>query len=117
MLSLSEVRLFDADGALIPIVEAYNPGGIAANPFEEPQFVVDGDITTKWLDISFYNETILQLLLASAAPVARYELFTSTGASRANLKRDPTGWRFGISRCVQACTATRPICGVGCPGI
>ena len=100
VLSVAEVILYDANGEAVPGVEAYNPGGQAGNPFEEPTAAVDGDVTTKWLDTQFYSEAVLQLLLAQPTQVVQYELITSTGASTSNVNRDPTSWSFGIRRAI-----------------
>ena len=98
ILSLSEVLLFDADGEQVSISAALNPGGEFA-VWESPQYAIDGNNQTKWLDSSFQGEAVLQLHLAHPSHVVQYELVTTSGAEAAfNLKRDPTGWRFGIVR-------------------
>ena len=81
-VSLSEVTLYGADGEQVPVAEALNPGGQEGNSWEVPQSAVDGDVTTKWLDLNFYGEARLQLFLSSAQHVSEYELFTSTGPAQ-----------------------------------
>ena len=98
-LSLAEVLLFDANGQQIHVAEANNPGGEYAFDSEWPQYVVDGNNLTKWLDINFSGQAILTLHLAQSVHVVQYELITSPGERLPwNWKRDPTGWRFGILR-------------------
>ena len=99
ILSLAEIRLFDIEGKQVIISEANNPGGEYANPFELPQSAIDGNVQSKWLDTNFYGEATLRLHLALPVHVAQYELITTAGTAAAwNLKRDPTGWNFGILR-------------------
>ena len=101
-LSLSEIRFFDADGQEIPIESASNPGGLAGNVQETPAAAIDGDLGTKWLDVNFYNSTVLWLNVSQPTHIVQYELFTTAapqfGGEQANLARDPTGWEFGILR-------------------
>ena len=54
----SQVRLLDADGRNISIVDAQNPGGQAVSIFEEASAAIDGSTQTKWLDTSFDGSAV-----------------------------------------------------------
>jgi hypothetical protein len=95
IISLSEVRLYDAEGAQLSVLAAANPSGTAVSEREGAASAIDGSDTTKWLDASFTGASVLQLQLAQAGAVAQYELVTSPGSRWSNRKRDPTGWQFG----------------------
>ncbi|KAL1499234.1 hypothetical protein AB1Y20_013739 [Prymnesium parvum] len=96
VLALAEVLLFGLDGEQVPVLEALNPGGGVASSSQLAGAVIDGWNGSKWLDTNFYGSSVLQLILSSAQPVARYELITSPGDTGAERRRDPTGWAFGI---------------------
>ena len=95
-LSLGEVMLFDANGDQLTIASALNPHGVPGSPFEVPASVIDGDYATKWVDTNFSEHAKLELILDHPAHVVRYDFVTSSGAGLQNLRRDPTGWLFGI---------------------
>ena len=95
-IALTEVRLFDASGALLPIVHAENPDGRWPRG-REPKYAIDGDETTSWLDLNFpsMGRTELHLTLApGAAQVVSYDLLTGPDQP----KRDPVSWRFEVWR-------------------
>ena len=88
--------MYDGSGSVVPIAAADNPHGVHYAPWETAGSAIDGNFNTKWLDGNFTGgEVVLRLQLGSHEHIAQYELVTSSGASNANRKRDPTHWTFG----------------------
>ena len=78
-IQLSEIVLRAPNGSVVPVVRAANPGGVQiVNRTQRPAMVVDGDLTTKWLDSNFSSNirySRLELWLApSGAAVQSVEL-------------------------------------------
>eukprot|EP00966_Prymnesium_polylepis_P114938 2656211-Prymnesium_polylepis.1 len=80
-MQLAEVKLYGVDGGELSVVHAANPGGYHYSSWEGVASSFDNDLSTKWLDLNVSKpdgsqHSVLVLTLASAAPVARYDLFT-----------------------------------------
>eukprot|EP00962_Isochrysis_galbana_P012687 scaffold3601_cov101-Isochrysis_galbana.AAC.1 len=96
-ISLTEIRLYDAQGVLLPpeaIHKVENEGG-GHFPQEVPASLVDGRLDTKWLDLEFITgETTassLSITLVAGAPEPKsYDFVTAM----VQIKRDPTVWSF-----------------------
>ena len=98
-VQLAEVKLYGVGGQELTVLQTTNPGGAPLRWWDSAPSATDGDISTKWLDLNFtkpggVRESTLLLTLASAIPVASYDLFTA-GSPRG---RDPTEWVFGVYR-------------------
>ena len=89
-VQLSEVRLFGADGALLHVVEATNPGG--TNPQGQGAANVIDGLESKWLDLGLPPATLQLTLPMGSPPVASYSFVTAND----NVNRDPTAWTFGV---------------------
>ena len=86
---LAEIKLYDASGTLIPIVDATSPGANPAN--QGPAAAIDGDTSTKWVDTSFApgsNNAVIALWVPAGSVMASYEFITGND----HPKRDPIGW-------------------------
>ena len=110
-VQLAELQFFDhVTSQEIGIAGATNPGG-AAPPLsggrEVPGAAVDGDRSTKWVDINAGSlpdgctsdactviSSVLVIELRRPAAPVRYRLVTSPD----NSHRDPTAWSFGMRR-------------------
>lgn len=96
IIELSEVRLYDAAGSRLDILEASNPGGDRpANSGNDASGLLPP--VSKWTDTNFNKadgsrSSILRLHLAEPAFVAKYELVTGPQQDG----RDPTAWEFGM---------------------
>lgn len=82
-IQLSEFELL-YKGALVPGAVAANPGGNSPDG-ELPDFAVDGDVNTKWLD---FNKLSLELSFPAAVTVDGYRFATGGDAP----ERDPVTW-------------------------
>lgn len=100
-VSLSEVQLLGVDGEKLSLVRVENPGGTSQRPSENADRAIDGDLTTKWLDMSFLSPppgleglsagSILLFTLSNPSEVAvGYRLYTAPDAPH----RDPISWIF-----------------------
>ena len=98
-LQLSEVELYDTNDQKINVVEAWNPGGIAAHENEDAMKAIDGDVGTKWIDKNITQPggshySLLMLYLSAATTIKRYDFFTANDRN----KRDPISWTFCLER-------------------
>lgn len=97
-VQLSEVTLFDASGATIPVAYVHNPGGSEQPDSQEGAMrLIDGNLATKWFDGSFHSiqtgtyRSELRFHLGFTVDVHSYTLTTAND----NPPRDPACWQFG----------------------
>ena len=96
-VSLSEIKLYRADGTEIELVGATNPGGASPDHGREgPSNLVDGEVGTKWLDLQATKpsgevRSVVDVQMKEPAEVASYQLFTAKGVTWF----DPVCWDFG----------------------
>ena len=96
-VSLSEIKLYRADGTEIELVGATNPGGASPDHGREgPSNLVDGEVGTKWLDLEATKpsgevRSVVDIQMKEPAEVASYQLFTAKGVTWF----DPVCWDFG----------------------
>lgn len=71
-LQISELRLYNANGGVIDVVNTTNPGGTTPNHNQVAMMATDGRIETKWIDVGFRANgfSLLYLEPAGSLPVA-----------------------------------------------
>lgn len=94
-VQLSEIRLFAADGTVIPSSLADSPDSEIPYPQQTPTSAIDNQTETKWVDVAFGRDgrAILNLHVPVGSPqVGTYEFITANDNSR----RDPTRWTLSL---------------------
>ena len=84
-IQLSELKVFDASGVQLPVVNVSNPGGTSPSDSQAPTSATDGSVDTKWVDEGFGANGQSVLLMTALGDVASFEMFTAND----NSKRDP----------------------------
>ena len=118
-VQLAEVYLFDANGDILTVATASNPGGNQSlNAAQTADKAVDGILTNRWLDLSILKpdgtccgDATLQLTLAEAAAVSSYQFV----AAKNTEKRDPISWRFGYRDAADSFVLLSEVVGAAAP--
>ena len=82
-LQISELKLYDAAGALIDTVNATNAEGHSPVPWQGAAMSNDGQVTTKWIDVTYgdsgysllYLTPVGSVVIASCAQLAATSFF------------------------------------------
>lgn len=54
-VQLSELQVFNSFGRGIAVVDANNPGGSRESIRQTAAAAIDGDLSTKWIDVAFHG--------------------------------------------------------------